>query len=215
MKIIDLPIEVLHGAPWNPNVADEATLGRLHRSISRYGMVQNLVVRQLDKDGHYEVLSGNQRLKVLKEAGISPVPCVVVDLSDNEARLLAEALNRIHGDDDLGLRAEVIREVLRTVSPEKVLALLPETTASLNSLSTLGKESLAVCLQQWEKARAVRLRTLQFRLTATQLEVVQKALARMMPQAYQFHSDSPNLRSTALYLLCKSYLDKEVLDGQP
>ncbi|MDD5127232.1 MAG: ParB N-terminal domain-containing protein [Dehalococcoidales bacterium] len=213
MKMIDLPIDALLGAPWNPNVADEVTLGRLRRSIRRYGIVQNLVVRQLDKSGHYEVLSGNQRLKVLKEAGISPVPCVVVDLDNTEARLLAEALNRIHGDDDLGLRAEVIREVLQTVSPDKVLELLPETTASLNALNTLGKESLAVCLQQWEKARAVRLRTLQFRLTAKQLEVVQQALDRMMPQAYHSHSDSPNLRSTALYLLCKSYLEKEDAHG--
>ena len=53
----------------------------------------------------YEVLAGNQRLRVLRELDVDSVHCVVVDLDDADARLLAQALNRIHGDDDLELRA--------------------------------------------------------------------------------------------------------------
>ncbi len=52
----------------------------------------------------YEVLAGNQRLRVLRELDVDSVHCVVVGLDDADARLLAQALNRIHGDDDLGLR---------------------------------------------------------------------------------------------------------------
>ena len=70
----------------------------LRSSISKYGLVQNLVVRRIgDK---YEVLSGNQRLKLLREFNVKIVPGVIVDLDDAHARLLAQALNHIHGDDD-------------------------------------------------------------------------------------------------------------------
>ena len=63
-------------------------------------MVGNLVVRLLP-DGLYEVLSGNQRLQVMAELGYTHVPCVIVDLDDTNARLLAQALNRIEGQDTL------------------------------------------------------------------------------------------------------------------
>ncbi len=111
MKIIELPIARLAGADWNPNNVDPAMRSRLTESLTRFGLVGNLVVRCLP-DGLYEVLSGNQRLQVLAELGYTHVPCVVVDLDDSNARLLAQALNRIQGEDDLGMKAELIRHVL-------------------------------------------------------------------------------------------------------
>ena len=107
MQVTEIPMELLREAPWNPNQQDPAMLGRLKESISRYGLVQNLVARPLGV-GAYEVLSGNQRLQVLRDQQIEEVPCVVVELDDSRARLLAQALNRVHGEDDLGLRAELV-----------------------------------------------------------------------------------------------------------
>ena len=66
MEVIDLSIELLKEATWNVNQIDEAMMQRLTSSIQRYGLVQNLVVRHV-VDG-YEVLSGNQRLKLFQRA---------------------------------------------------------------------------------------------------------------------------------------------------
>ena len=111
MIVIELPLAQLVDAPWNPNQMSPAMLTRLQNSIRRYGLVENLVVRGI-AGGLKEVLSGNKKLEVLKQLGQQLVPCVVVDLDDSQARLLAQALNVIQGEDNLGLRAEVMRKII-------------------------------------------------------------------------------------------------------
>jgi ParB family chromosome partitioning protein len=210
MEIIELPIELLREATWNVNQADEATLQRLRSSIRQFGFVQNLVVRPIDNE--YEVLSGNQRLKLLREFNIAKVPCVIVNLDDAHARLFAQALNHIHGDDDLGLQAELIREVLKTIPEQEVLNVLPDTMVGLKGMATLGQGAVTGYLQNWEKARAVRLRNLLFKLTSDQLSIVETAIDRMLPEARRQQGVSPNARGTALYLICQGYLEKETQD---
>ena len=180
---------------------------RLNRSLSRYGLVQNLVVRPVD-GGAYELLAGSQRLNALKASGATEAPCVVLDLDDGDARLLSQALNRVHGEDDLGLRAELVRQVLELMPREEVLGLLPETAQGLDALAALGQQDMADYLQTWQKAQAARLKHLQFQLTVSQLEVVEPALEALIPEARTSRGDSPNARGTALYLLCRRHLEQ-------
>ena len=208
MRTTNLPLHQLQEAAWNANRMDDIALGRLMRSIIRFGLVQNLVVRPLGK-GSYEVLSGNQRLKVLKELDYSNAPCVVVEIAEAQVRLLAQALNRIQGEDDLGLKAELVRDILESLSKEEVLALLPETAESLQALSSLGQESMADYLQNWQLAQTARLKHLQIQLTPAQLEVVEEALSAFLGQAKETRGESPNTRGTALFLLCQEYLKEK------
>lgn len=208
MKLIDIPVEHLQGAPWNANHMDEGMMDHLRESVRRYGLVENLVVRPLGAQS-YEVLSGNQRLRLLRELGMSAVPCFVVAVDDANARLLAQALNRVRGQDDLGLKAELVREVLKAIPETEVMALLPESAGGLRSLASLGQETMAAHLQSWQRAREARLRNLLFKLTPAQLQTVEKALSLMLPAARQDPRRSPNARGTALYLVCESFLKWE------
>lgn len=205
MKLVELPIIHLTEAAWNPNHMDTAMLSRLRVSISRFGMVGNLVVRLLP-DGLYEVLSGNQRLQVMAELGYTHVPCVIVDLDDSNSRLLAQALNRIEGQDDLGLKAELVKEVLNHLTHNEVLSILPESTESLQALASLGVMDISEHLQAWQQAQAAKLRHLTFQLTDAQLDVVEETLQRAMARGVQ-SDDSPNRRGTALAGICRNYLE--------
>ena len=206
MDVVNMTLDRLSEAPWNPNVMDFTMMSRLRESIVRYGLVENLVVRPL-QDGCYEILSGNQRLQVLKELGCTEAPCVVVDLDDAHTRLLAQAVNHIQGQDDLGMRAELVREVLAVLPEEKILSVLPETSETLRAMASLGQETMAGYLEAWQKAQAARLKHLQFQLTPDQLEVIEEALARVMPMARESMDGSPNVRGTSLFLLCRTYLE--------
>ena len=68
---------------------------------------------------------------------------------------------------------------------------------------------MADYLQNWQLGQEARLKHLQFQLTPAQLEVVQEALAHLLPTARESPDQNPNTRGTALYLLCLSYLKEE------
>jgi ParB family chromosome partitioning protein len=210
MKVIEIPIEQLHQAPWNPNKMPFKMMAKLRESIRRYGIVQNLVVRP-DGVSSYEVLSGNQRLFVLQELGVKTVSCVVVDVDEANARLLADALNQLHGEDDIGLRAEVLNRILETIPEKDVIALLPETSTGLRSLKSMHLETVAKYLTNWQNTKPSRLRHLVFQLTPSQLDVVKEALAEVFPSVTNNH-DNPNIRGNALFLLCKAYLKSRSME---
>ncbi|MCH7553571.1 MAG: ParB N-terminal domain-containing protein [Chloroflexi bacterium] len=207
MKLHDLPLDLLQEAPWNPNVADHETREKVKRSITRFGVVENLVVRP-QGDG-YEVLSGNQRLRIYRELGLQSVPCVVVKLDDARAKLLAQAMNRTRGEDDLGLKAALVRDLLEHLPQEEVLSLLPETVESLRALTSMGTETIADGLRAWQQAQSARLRHLTFQLTPDQLPAVEAALRLFSASGRDLENGNPNPRGNALYLLCKAHLAQE------
>jgi ParB family chromosome partitioning protein len=208
MQVFDISVDSITAAHWNPNQMDDLMTTKLRESIRRFGLVVPLVVRELTL-GRYETIGGAQRLVIAQELELDRVPCVVVDADDLEARLLGQCLNRIAGDDDLGLKAELIRELLDSLPQEEVLKLLPETASSLSALASLGQDDMASHLMAWQEAQQARLKHMQFQLTSAQLEVVDEALARVMQEAKSTGGDSPNVRGTALYLLCKRILEIE------
>jgi ParB family transcriptional regulator, chromosome partitioning protein len=206
MNLIDLQIEKLNHAPWNPNQLDSAGIARLTESLSRYGLVEPLVVRKR-KDNEYEVLSGNQRLKAIASLGYKTVPCVVMDLDDAEAMLLAQILNNLRGQDDQVMKGNLIKTVLSSIPEDKVLSLLPETAESLKSITQFNQEDLAEHLQAWQEAQAARLKHMIIQLTDHQHDLVDDAIKRILPNVKEDNSGSPNSRGTAIFLLCKFYLD--------
>ena len=94
------------------------------------------------------------------------------------------------------------------------MELLPETSRSLSELTSLGEQSIAQALQQWEQIQKARLRHLAFQLTDAQLSVVEEALQRLEP-AVGCHEGNPNRRGNSLFLLCQMYLTREDLNIEP
>jgi ParB family chromosome partitioning protein len=137
-------------------------------------------------------------------------PCHIVEVDDAKARLLAQALNHLQGEDDFGLKAVMMEKILGSLSQKEVLEILPETAGSLQSLASLNQNTVAHYLQNWQDSQQSRLKHLIFHLTAAQFEIVVEALTQMIPEAKSGQFGNPNSRGTALYLLCKEFLRKEI-----
>ena len=63
----------------------------LTASIARYGVLQPLILRR-DSAG-LELISGQRRLSSARAAGLTEVPCVILDVTSPEAELIALAEN--------------------------------------------------------------------------------------------------------------------------
>ncbi len=70
-------------------IFDEQSLSELANSIKKYGIVQPLVVTK--KDGKYDLVAGERRLRAAKSIGLESVPVVVKEYNDqtkNEISLI-------------------------------------------------------------------------------------------------------------------------------
>lgn len=74
---------------------DKEALQELAESIAEHGLIQPIVVRRRE-NGYYEIIAGERRWRAAKMAGLSEVPVLVKDLSDESAAAvsLVENLQR-------------------------------------------------------------------------------------------------------------------------
>ena len=208
MQVIDLPISDIVPAKWNANETDPEMRARLRRSIERFGLVVPLVVREVAQRA-YETIGGAQRLDVLRELGHTTVPSVVAQANDGEARLLSQVLNHIAGQDNPGLRGQVLRRILESTSESEVAELLPGSLARLQDLTQIGQEDMAEYLHRRLQSHEARLEHLVFQLTSEQLAIVRSALRRAGVAAQSGKEQNPNRRGNALAAICQKYLEEE------
>ena len=202
MPTRDIDLRRLREAPWNPNAMDGPSLAKLRKSIQRFGLVVPLVVRRLEDN--FEVLSGNQRLSVLRDLAVQRVPCTVVKLNDASAMLLTQTLNHLHGVDDPGLEAELLRQVVAQLGEGAVLDVLPEAKARLRALTSVDTQDLAGYLDGWEAKQRVRLRHFTAQLSGDQHAVVEQVLDEF--KGVEPAGEHANQHGHALYRLCRAYL---------
>ena len=113
-----LPIEALHPDPGNPRRIGEAELAALTRSIATFGVVDPVLARRADR----RVIAGHQRLVAARRAGLTTVPVILLDIAEEDARLLNVALNRIGGEWDADLLARLLIDLRATAARDLTLS---------------------------------------------------------------------------------------------
>ncbi|WP_437190678.1 ParB/RepB/Spo0J family partition protein [Planctomicrobium sp. SH527] len=70
--------------PFQPRqVFDAEALGELASSIREHGVLQPILVREVD--GAFQVIAGERRWKAAQKAGLTSIPCRIVDVVDKTA----------------------------------------------------------------------------------------------------------------------------------
>lgn len=87
-KAIPIPLEKLFDFPNHPfQVNDDKEMENMVETVKTGGIIMPLVVRQRD-DGNYEIISGHRRKRASQLANLKEVPCIVRNLTDDEATII-------------------------------------------------------------------------------------------------------------------------------
>ena len=87
-EILEIRVEDIIPNRFQPRLTfDMEALNELANSIKEHGIIQPLVVRRLQDK--YEIIAGERRYKAATLIGLSKVPCIVMNLNDNESAEVA------------------------------------------------------------------------------------------------------------------------------
>ncbi len=110
--VLSVPVDDISPNPVQPRkVFRDAELMELSCSIAEYGILNPLTVRL--RSGRYELVAGERRLRAAKLAGLSEVPCILLDVGLEEASLLALIENLQRRDLDFIEEAGGISQLIR------------------------------------------------------------------------------------------------------
>ncbi len=93
MEIVNVNVDELKFAEYNPREITEHDFEALKNAIKEFGIVDPIIVNKPTN----EIVGGHMRVRAAKELGIIEVPVYYVDLPDEKVKVLNLALNRIQG----------------------------------------------------------------------------------------------------------------------
>lgn len=147
-----IPINAVRPNPQQPRRSfDETALRELADSISAYGILQPLTVR--DRGGVYELVAGERRLRAARIAGLREVPCLIAEVGEEDAALLALIENLQRRDLDYMEEAAAIARLIRrySLSQQQAAEKLGKSQPTIANKLRLLRLSAPVidCLRQY------------------------------------------------------------------
>lgn len=86
--IIEISVDEIRPNPFQPRKSfDQEALDELATSIKNYGVFQPIIVKKSIKG--FDLVAGERRLRASKIAGLSTIPAIVKDFTDEEMREIA------------------------------------------------------------------------------------------------------------------------------
>lgn len=140
-RIETLPLREIEPDPGQPRKTfDDETLAELSASIAEHGLLQPIAVRPKPSGG-YLIVAGERRWRASRMAGLTEVPVIVKDVSDEQAMELALVENLQREDLDPVEEAAGIRELMTRcdLTQEQAARKLGKSRSALaNSLRLLS-----------------------------------------------------------------------------
>ena len=139
-RIETLPLREIEPDPGQPRKTFDETLAELSASIAEHGLLQPIAVRPKPSGG-YLIVAGERRWRASRMAGLTEVPVIVKDVTDEQAMELALVENLQREDLDPVEEAVGIRELMTRcdLTQEQAARKLGKSRSALaNSLRLLS-----------------------------------------------------------------------------
>ena len=144
-RVIFLPAKNIRPNPAQPRtVFREDALQELCESIRKHGILQPLSVRRVGNS--YQLISGERRLRAGMLAGLTEVPCIVMNMSDQESGMVALVENLQRQDLDFVEEAQGISLLMSnwSMSQEQAARMLGKSQSAIANKLRLLRHSQPV-----------------------------------------------------------------------
>ncbi len=141
-RVVFLPPKGIRANPSQPRqVFDQEALEELACSIRQHGILQPLSVRRVGTG--YELVAGERRLRAALLAGLTEVPCIVMQMDDRESGLAALVENLQRQDLDFIEEARGISRLmeLTDMNQEQTARLLGKSQSAIANKLRLLRHS--------------------------------------------------------------------------
>ena len=141
-RVMFLPARSIRPNPAQPRkVFREEALRELADSIRQHGILQPLSVRRVGNV--YELIAGERRLRSAQLAGLTDVPCIVMNMDDRESGMAAMVENLQRQDLDFVEEARGISRLMDQwqMSQEQVARLLGKSQSAVANKLRLLRHS--------------------------------------------------------------------------
>ena len=107
MKIEKIDVGKIQENDWNPNVMPKEKFEILVKHIQKSGCVQPILIRPIQSSNpfiEFEIVDGAHRFRASRKAGLNEIDCVIMDLSESQAKSFTISMNNLRGKfDEMGL----------------------------------------------------------------------------------------------------------------
>ena len=141
-RVIFLPARSIRPNPQQPRkVFREEALTELAESIRQHGILQPLSVRRVGT--HYELIAGERRLRAAGLAGLTEIPCIVMNMDEKESSMAAMIENLQRQDLDFIEEAQGIARLMDnwSMSQDQAARLLGKSQSAIANKLRLLRHS--------------------------------------------------------------------------
>ncbi|MCI8914211.1 MAG: ParB/RepB/Spo0J family partition protein [Lawsonibacter sp.] len=185
-RVLFLPVDLILPNPNQPRrTFDPAGLEELANSIRAMGILQPLTVRR--REGGWELVAGERRLRAAKLAGLETVPCLSIQTDSKSSSLLALVENLQRRDLDFWEEALALRRLIDAyhISQEEAARRIGKSQSAVANklrLLKLPQEALSVLREDGASERHARA-LLRLELPEQQLNAARQVVEQSLTVA--------------------------------
>ena len=144
-RVVFLPARAIKPNPAQPRkIFREDALQELAESIRQHGILQPLSVRRVGIS--YELIAGERRLRAAQMAGLTEIPCIVMNMDDRESGMTALVENLQRQDLDFIEEARGISFLMEqwSLSQEQVAKIIGKSQSAVANKLRILRHSAQV-----------------------------------------------------------------------
>ena len=139
IKFID--INNLQRGQYQPrNEIDLESVSGLAESIASQGIIEPIIVRRIGND-IYEIVAGERRWKAAQKVGLKEIPCIIKEISDDDAMVIALLENIQREDLNVIEEAQALQLLINklSITHEELAKKIGKSRSSITNLIRLNE----------------------------------------------------------------------------